>query len=130
MLVAVHGEFTDNLAMKINWLAATILTLLVFLVPPATPESQAGAAMQTSEASHACERDPASARCCDCCLACDAVAVEGICSSLCAATAAVPVSTSSIAGPRSRRSPWPRAAGWAHHANPPEPYPPRRAFLV
>ena len=116
--------------MKVDWLAATILMLLFSLVPPTTRESQSGPAMQASELSPVCDRNSVSASCCDCCLECDAVAAEDICSFLCVATAAVPQPATSIAVPRSRSSPWSRAASWVHHANPPEPYPPKHAFVV
>ena len=116
--------------MKVNWLPATILTLLVFLVPLTMQESQSGPTMQASALFPACDRNSVSASCCDCCLVCDAVAVEDICLLLCAATAAVPQPTTSIAVLRDRRSPWSRAAGRVRHANPPEPHPPRHAFVV
>ena len=116
--------------MIVNWLPATVLTLLVFLVPLATQESQSGPAMQASALSSACDRNTVSASCCECCLTCDAVAAEDICSLLCVATAAVPQPATSIAVLRDRRSPWSRPAGWVHHADPPEPYPPKHAFVV
>ena len=116
--------------MKVNWLAATILTLLVFLVPLTTQESQSGPAMQASALSPSCDSNSVSASCCDCCLECDAVAAKDICSLLCAATAAAPQPATSIAVLRDRRAPWSLLAGWVHHANPPEPYPPKHAFFV
>lgn len=113
--------------MKVNWLAATILMLLFSLVPLTTQASWSGQATQASELDPALERNSVSASCCDRCLACDA---EDICSLLCAATAAVPRPATGIAVPRDRSFPWPRAAGWVPYADPPEPDPPRSAFVV
>ena len=116
--------------MKVNWLAATILILLFSLVPLTTQASWSGQATQASGLDPALDRSSVPASCCDRCLVCDAVAAQEFCSSLCAATAAVPRPAAGIAVLRHRRSPWPRAAAWIHHANPPEPHPPRNAFVV
>lgn len=116
--------------MKVNWLAATILILLFSLVPLTTQASWSGQATQASELAPDFDSNSVSASCCDHCLACDAVAAQDFCSLLCAATAAVPQPATGIAVLRDRSSPWPRAAVWVLHADPPEPYPPKHAFFV
>ncbi len=116
--------------MKTCWLHAAMLLLLVSLSPLATQVPQFTVAMPAHALPPVCDHISSSDRCWDCCLECDEFAAAGICSFLCVAAVALPRPTISVAVRRGRGSLWTLAATWVHSANPPDPYPPKQAYLV
>jgi len=121
---------SDCRAMKVHWLLAAALVVLVGLNAPSAASSSSGMAMPAQELPAACDRPSVTDTCCDCCVDCDEMVDVGVCFTFCGSIVSHSRPSATVAVSCDGRSAMPRVAAWGQRAFPPDPDPPKPIDVV